>query len=330
MRETWVVAENILAMFLVLLVGYVARRRNMIDTAVGRVLAAFTTDVALPALIFTQMLTVVNRTALAAAWPATVVSCVVLTLGGVVGWACWRMFCDRSKAPTFIFVVAIGNWIYLPLPIMQALYGADGVRILFLSNAGAQVVLWTGALAVLKGGKIGRESIIGLATNAGMIATIVGIVAAVLLPHPLMGGWPMWATVGGNAVLKAMKMVGDLTVPLSLVVIGVQLGSLSYAAVRPGRAVVGVCLLRLIVTPAVVGTLMWLSLRLSVRLDLQLDHVLIMVMFLVGTMPVAISCSVMADVFAHEGPFAAQCIFYTTLVSIVTVPVAFWAFKAVM
>ncbi|MFI5380749.1 MAG: AEC family transporter [Tepidisphaerales bacterium] len=326
MTETWVVAENIIAMFLVLLVGYVARRRNIIDTAVGRVLAAFTTDVALPALIFTQMLSVVNRAALAAAWPATAVSCAVLTLGGVVGWAGWRMFCDRSKAPTFIFVVAIGNWIYLPLPIVQALYHDAGVRILFLSNAGAQVVLWTGALAVLKGGRIGREAIIGLATNSGLIATAVGIIAALLLPQPLMHGWPIWATVGGNAVLKAMKMVGDLTVPLSLVVIGVQLGSLSFAAVRPGRAVIGVGILRLIVTPAVVGVLMWLSLRLG----LPLHHDMVMVMFLVGTMPVAISCSVMADRFAHEGPFAAQCIFYTTLASIVTVPVAFWAFKAVM
>ena len=39
-------------------------------------------------------------------------------------------------------------------------------------------------------------------------------------------------------------MVGDLTVPLSLVVIGVQLGSLSFAAVRPGKAVIGVGILR--------------------------------------------------------------------------------------
>ena len=149
---------------------------------------------------------------------------------------------------------------------------------------------------------------------------------ALLLPRPLMHGWPMWAAVGGNSLMKAMQLVGSLTVPLSLVVIGVQLGSLSFAAVRPGRAVIGVGLLRLLVTPAIVGTLMWLCLRLGLRLN----NVQVMVMFLVAAMPVAISCSVMAERFAHEGPFAAQCIFYTTLASIVTVPVMFWAFKAVM
>jgi malate permease and related proteins len=326
MTETWVVAENIIAMFLVLLVGYVARRRNIIDTSVGRVLAAFTTDVALPALIFTQMLRDVDRAALAVAWPASVMSAAVLTVGALIGWGCWRGFCDKHKAPTFIFVVSVGNWIYLPLPIVQALYGDAGVRVLLLSNAGAQVMLWTAGLAVLRGGKMGRESLIGLATNTGMISTILGIVAALLLPRPLMHGWPMWATVGGNALLKAMQLVGSITVPLSLVVIGVQLGSLSFAAVRPGKAVIGVGILRLVVTPAVAGALMWLCLRLGLRLD----HVLVMVMFLVSAMPVAISCSVMADRFAHEGPFAAQCIFYTTLVSVVTVPVAFWAFKGVM
>ena len=119
-----------------------------------------------------------------------------------------------------MFLAATDNWIYLPLPIVQALYGAPGVGALLLINVGAQIVLWTVEVATLRGGRIDREAALALATNPGLLATAGGIGAALYVPHHV--AMPL-ANVGG-AVFDGVSLLGSLTTPLSLLVTGAQLG----------------------------------------------------------------------------------------------------------
>jgi len=52
-------------------------------------------------------------------------------------------FCRAEQKNTFVFLAAIPNWIFLPLPIVEAMYGDAGVRTLLLGNVGAQLMLWS-------------------------------------------------------------------------------------------------------------------------------------------------------------------------------------------
>ncbi len=49
-----------------------------------------------------------------------------------------------------------------------------------------------------------------------------------------------------------------------------------------------------------------------------------MIIYLIATMPVAISCSVMADRFHGDVTLAAEGIFYSTFFSLLTVPAIFF------
>jgi predicted permease len=64
----------------------------------------------------------------------------------------------------------------------------------------------------------------------------------------------------------------------------------------------------------------WVALQAGV----QLPEVTRMVGYLIATMPVAISCSVMAERYGGDVPLAAQGIFYSTLFSLLTVPAMFY------
>ncbi len=322
MPGTLVVFEKILAMFLVIMAGWLVRRRGLADASLTSLLSRFTTDIALPALIFSQMLTKVDQRALMASWAVPLAAAGVLGLGQLVAWLTWRFFCTSPQAPTFIFVVSIANWIYLPLPIVQALYGDHGIRILLLCNVGVQVYLWTVGVATLHGGRLDRSAMKTLLRNPGLIATVAGIVLALTPPHSLGGAV---GAIAGGSILEALAMIGSLTIPLSLIVTGFQLGVIPLRGTID-RPMIGVLILRLLATPLLallIVLLLWHS-------HVATDRAALAVLYLISAMPVAVSCSILAQRFNQDASLAAQSIFYTTLASLATVPAAYWIFGMVI
>lgn len=319
MSPTFVVIAKIASMFLVIGAGWIIRRRRIIDEHTTPILSRLTTDVALPCLIFQQMLATVDRTMLLNNLATILAAMGVIIFAQLVGWAGWRLFATKKQAPTFIFCVATNNWVFLPLPIIQVLYGSEGVALLLLCNAGIQLLLWTVLVAILQGGRIDRSSLTNLIKNPGFLATIAGMAIAALPQQP-----------GGTAIsvtLEAMEMIGSLTIPLSLLVTGAQLGALRPSGSHPPlKALSGIFILRLLIAPLLTLGLIYLA----ALAGWQLPPLPQAIVFLTATMPVAISCSILAERFNQDTRLAAQSIFYTTLGSIVTVPILFSLFTALL
>jgi malate permease and related proteins len=317
-----VVLIKIAAMFLVIVVGWLARKRGFLADAFTATLSRLVVDVAFPALVFTQMLRTVDAAALRDGWYAPLLCGLLIVVAYLVGLVMALLCTGKSQRNTFIFLVAIPNWVFLPLPIAEALYGNAGVRTVLLCNAGAQLVLWSFGVWILHGTV--RQPAKNLLTNAGLWATALGIVMALLFPaaRGLETMDPATASAGGilgGALVQALALVGSLTIPLSLLAIGAQLGGLTIAMHRFPRALWGVLLTRLIVAPLVTLALGWVAIRLGV----QIPEMTRMIGYLIAAMPVAISCSVMAERYGGDAPLAAQGIFYSTFFSLLTVPAIF-------
>lgn len=317
-----VVLIKIAAMFLVIVAGWLARRRGFLAAGFTAVLSRLVVDVAFPALVFTQMLRTVDAAALREGWICPVLCGLLIVAAYAVGLGLEPLFGGTGQRNTFLFLVATPNWVFLPLPIAEALYGAAGVRAVLLFNAGAQVVLWSFGVWILHGTV--RQAVRNLVSNAGLWATALGIGLALLFPamrnlEAFDAGTASAGGLAGGAIVQALGMVGSLTIPLSLLAIGAQLGDLTVVVHRFSRELWGVLLGRLIAAPLVTLGLLWAA----TRAGLQLPEVTRSVACLVATMPVAISCSVMAERFGGDVPLSAQGIFYSTLFSLVTVPMFF-------
>jgi hypothetical protein len=318
-----VVLVKIAAMFLVIVVGWLARRRGFLAAEFTATLSRLVVDVAFPALVFTQMLRTVDAGALRAEWFSPLLSALIIFGAYFVGLAASPLFCGPAQRNTFIFLVTIPNWVFLPLPIAEALYGAAGVRTVLLCNAGAQLVLWSFGVWILHGGI--RQALQNLLTNTGLWATALGIVLALLFPavrglETINAATASLGGVLGGALVQALAMVGSLTIPLSLLTIGAQLGELTIVLHRFRRPLWGVMLARLILAPLVILALGYAAMRAGVRIP----DTTRMVCYLIATMPVAISCSVMTERYGGDVPLAAEGTFYSTLFSLLTVPAMFW------
>lgn len=318
-----VVFLKITAMFLVIVAGWLARRRGFMAAEFTATLSRLVVDVAFPALVFTQMLRTVDATTLRDGWFAPLLCGLLIIVAYFVGLLLAPAFSGKAQRNTFIFLVAIPNWIFLPLPIAQALYGDAGVRTVLLCNVGAQVVLWSFGVWILHGAM--RQAVKNLFTNIGLWATAAGILLALLFPAARNletidpASVPLGMMVPG-AVVQALAMVGSLTIPMSLLAIGAQLSELTIAIHRFPKVLWGVLLSRLLVAPLVTVGIGFGLMKLGVTMPEETR----LIGYLIATMPVAISCSVMTERFKGDTTLAAEGIFYSTFFSLLTVPVIFF------
>lgn len=318
----WItVLLKIAAMFLVILIGWLARRRNFLTAETTGTLSRFVVDITIPAMIVTAMLTTVDPADMGDTWYIPLFGIGILLVGQLVGYLLLPVVERPAQRGTAIFLVAIANWIYLPLPIAEALYGGPGKRAVLLFNVGAQLTLWTIGIWTLRGGKPDRDTVRHLLTNAGLIATVVGIILALFVPIsralPTMDMATLSpALMGARALFDALELVGGLTIPLSLVVTGAQLGGLDLSDHRPSRTLSGVLVARLVLTPLLLLGVGWAVARAGV----VVPETTRMVGYIIAAMPVAVSCSIFTERFGGDTSLAARAIFYSTLISIASVP----------
>ncbi len=325
MLQSKIVFLKIIVMFLVMVVGWWSARREYLSATLTKSLSLLVVQLTFPALVFVQMLESVSYESLRRGWWIPVFAVLSIVLAAWVGKAMVSLFrVPAENRKTFVFLAALPNWVFLPLPIAIALYGADGVRFVLLYNLGAQIVLWTYGIRLLSNGQEKISAWRMLLKNVGVLATLGGAVLALC--------WPGMATPGNVAlgsgwglavagVLGALKMVGDLTIPLSLLVAGAQLAELMRSSRIQIRPLLGVTLARLVVAPFV--TMLALK-GVTVLLGVRLTEVELLTSAIIVSMPVAISCSMFADHFDADRGLTASSIFITTLLSLVTVPVAVW------
>jgi len=315
-------------MFLVMAAGWFARWRGYLTDAVGQVMGRMLVDLIFPALVVTQMLKTINPQVMRERWYIPLLGVGIMVVAEIVALAVIPFFSGKTKKNTAIFLTAMPNWIYLPLPIVLGLFGDAGVRDILLYNVGFQLALWTIGIWTLRSSAPDIKSFRALALNPGLLATVAGIFMALFCPASgaidsikPSGIFSMW--LPALAVFQALDMLGSLTIPLSLLITGIQLGGLNLSDHIPSRNLVGVLVSRLIFAPlATVLIVQFLD-----RIGLNIGEVPRMTGYLISAMPVAISCSIVAERFSGDAALAAKSIFYSTLLSVVTVPVFYYAVR---
>jgi hypothetical protein len=163
---------KILSLLPVIGIGWAAARRGRLGNGAVASMSRIAVDVALPALTFTQLVRTVSRDAILTSGLLPVAGAALFLLGAAAGLAFAPLFCGRETRPTFVFLVALANSIYLPLPIAQALYGGEGIRTVLLCEVGSRVALFSVGLAILMGRRPDSRAVRDLLLNPGLLAAL--------------------------------------------------------------------------------------------------------------------------------------------------------------
>lgn len=230
---------------------------------------------------------------------------VMLVLCMCVG-VCWvlaaiscRLVGLGDKAPLFELLIAVMNNMFIALPVVETLFGSQAVFYCSLSCIPFNILLYTFGIYRLQGGE-GKGSVrLRDIFSVPLLATLAALVIFLLQP-------PV------PPVLKELaSTMSSATMPLSMIVIGSSLGSVSLLdAFKKGKLYL-MCVLRLLLCPLLV----WLLAGLITD-----DLMLRVTATIIAAAPSGVVVSVLAIQYDRDAVFTSEGVLLSTVFSMLTIP----------
>lgn len=290
-----------MVVFLVLMViGYVMARRGILNRDFVKAASSLTLNVFLSGSILNSVISVDLGLGWAELGRVFLVVWVMQILGYLVAYLVSRLVpTDRERRPVFELLMSMGNSMFIGLPIVQSLFGPEAVFYVSLSCIPFNVILYSYGVWRLQSGREDSKLRLKDILCMPLIATLLSLV--LFLTHPPVP----------SAVRGLLGALAGATMPMSMLVIGATLGSVSLLdAFRNGRLYI-MSLVRLLVIPV----LTWFVCGL-----LTDDPVLLLTMVIVAACPSAVVITVMANQYERDSVFTAEGTLQSTALSMVTIP----------
>ena len=218
-------------------------------------------------------------------WVLAAISCRLVGLG--------------DKAPLFELLIAVMNNMFIALPVVETLFGSQAVFYCSLSCIPFNILLYTFGIYRLQGGE-GKGSVrLRDIFSVPLLATLAALVIFLLQP-------PV------PPVLKELaSTMSSATMPLSMIVIGSSLGSVSLLdAFKKGKLYL-MCVLRLLLCPLLV----WLLAGLITD-----DLMLRVTATIIAAAPSGVVVSVLAIQYDRDAVFTSEGVLLSTVFSMLTIP----------
>ncbi len=313
------IALRIISIFMMIGVGWIACRLNIINADTTRNLSRLLTSFFYPALIITSMTRNFTPESLVARWYLPVGAFGIMLIGFCIGLLLERPLVNPQsrQGHAFLFQCTINNFSFLPMPLVLMFWGETAVASLIFSSLGPELAIWTlGVYAIsgrrLRGGGFKHLFSPPLLSMAG---ALIFVFVKDALPAAFTAFFAQtFFREAGEAITSSATLFGNATIPVAMLVAGSRM-----AGLHPGhifsRVQIAVGAIRLILVPAA-------SFALILLLPLDTDTRRILI--LVSTMPSAVSSVILSEIYQADSEFAASSVLITHLLCLITIP--FWLY----
>lgn len=299
-----VTALGVGQIFLLGAVGYFLMKKDFLGEACLVTISRLSMEVTLPAMIFCQLTRDFSFSAYPHWWAFPVMSLVITVIGLVVGAVFLGFFKDRQHKMQFLSLVAFQNSGFLPIALVAALLPVEQVNTmfiyLFLFLLGFNLAFFSLGVYMLTLSKESKFEIQSF-LSVPVIATVLSLFLVAMGVGKSVPGF----------IFKPLKMLGDCTIPLAMLVVGGNLAQIRAHHINK-RAMALVSLVKLVILPLLGIALCFLF---------KLPHLIGLLFVLQLAVPSAVTSSVIVRQYNKEDLLLSQGIFVTHVISIITIPV---------
>ncbi len=289
--------------FLLAALGYFLIKKNMLGSEGLNALSRLVIEVTLPLMIFCQLIKDFSFTLYSNWWIFPLISIAITIAGLIVGFVFIGFIRGDQHRLQFLSLIAFQNSGYLALALVAALLPSDKLdsmfTYIFLFLLGFNLVMWSLGVYILSFTRA-KKFELGSLFSPPVIATLVSLIL-------IFFGLNKFIPQG---MLKPLRMVGDCTLPLAMLVVGGNLASIHLGHIDK-KAMSLMILAKLIILP-VLG--LWLVIKFKFP---ELVGLLILMQLAV---PSATSLSLIITHYKKEDLLISQGIFLSHIVSLVTLP----------
>lgn len=290
---------KLFSLILILLLGALVEKRLRLTEAFYQRAGDLVIRVTLPAMILASMDKDFSPDMLSISVQIVIVA--AISFGFVIiGLEIWRRFSSLEpiRLGLYQYLILVGNTSFMGYPIIQAVFGSDGVFYASMFNLVHYVVIFSYAISLFqRGSTIDWKKLL---TNACLTATFLGI-ALFLSPFHLPG-----------PLRQALEWMGNITIPLCLLSVGAKMAGQSWRSLCQPHTLVWISLIRTAVFPLIMIPILRLS---------GLTGVALAIPVILFATPVALTAASFAGQYGADAGFAGKAVVLSNLIAIITLPV---------
>ena len=292
-----IVANQMVVMFIMILVGCLIRKINLIDHDGSRTISNLLLLVVNPCVLLNSFTTVEYDAALVHGLLYTFVLAIVTHAMAILAA---RILLPGKEPDTAVerFSCVYSNCGFMGIPVVSSILGAEGVFYISAYLVVFNFLVWTHGMSLLSGDTSLRKLLKGLRSPV-MFTMTIGIVCYFLQIH-----------LPGN-VQSAITYISRMNTPLGMFVAGAALAEAHPLQALKKERVYRVCAVKLFVVPMLANAVMML---------LHPAQGVYYTIVVAAASPAATTCTMMAIRCGKNYRYASELYVITTLLSMLTIP----------
>jgi predicted permease len=295
------VINQVLVLFFLMAAGFACAKWGVAGSAMAKASSTFIMNVTLPAMLLVSFQRPFSGELLGEAGAALVVSVGLYGLSGALAFFYPRILgITGPERGVHRYAVLFSNCGFIGYPMVESLLGPGYVFHAVIFNIPFSFLAYSlGAWLISKEGDEALSLSWRAFANPSVIATLLGFLLFIFslsLPTPLY---------------RSVKMLGDITSPLSMIVIGITLSQANIKQIFGRWRIYVTVAMRLIALPLAV---------LLLAHALGVNRPVLMLAVLIAAMPAASTTSIMASLYRVSPEEGSSLVFLSTTLCMVTIP----------
>lgn len=296
MSET--ILRQTIVMLMLIMVGVLCSKTKLISKSTNKELSGFVLQVVNPAMIFMSYQTE-YRSELVENLLLTFVFSVLAVVVNII--AAYVLIRDRQGRETQIerFSAIYSNCGFMGIPLVNALFGMEGVFYLTAFITVFNIFVWTHGIILISGER-DMKKVIKVFYSPTIIAIVLGLVTFFLrLRLP-------------TEPSRALSYIGELNTPMAMIVSGVTIADTNVAKLLKKPSVYYVSALRLLVIPVVLS---------AILSNIPMDEKVRITVIVAASAPPAAMCTLQCVRYGKNSLYASEIFAFGTILSVATLPV---------
>ena len=295
MSET--ILRQTIVMLMLIMVGVLCSKTKLISKSTNKELSGFVLQVVNPVMIFMSYQTD-YRSELVENLLLTFVFSVAAVVVNII--SAYVLIRDKKGRETQIerFSAIYSNCGFMGIPLVNALFGMEGVFYLTAFITVFNIFVWTHGIILISGER-DMKKVVKVFYSPTIIAIALGLVTFFLrLRLP-------------SEPSRALSYIGELNTPMAMIVSGVTIADTNVAKLLKKPSVYYVAALRLLVIPVILS---------AILSNIPMDEKVRITVIVAAAAPPAAMCTLQCVRYGKNSLYASEIFAFGTILSIATLP----------
>lgn len=294
---------QILIMFIIMAVGFICGKVKLITPEVNRGLSNVALMLVNPLTTFTSYQTAYSNEIAVNLLHTFVLAIVAFAVQIPLSILIIKK--SRKEFRIERLSILLSNCSYIGIPLVQSMYGSEGIIYLTAFVTVFHLVTWTYGLSLMSGEKDIKKMLRNMISPA-LIAVLLGAVcffAGLRLPE---------------IVVTPMKRIADMNTPMAMLIAGSTLAQTDIKKALTRVSTYVICALKLIGLPLCVLLVIFSASRLGISRDI------INIVVIAASCPTATIITMFSHRYGKNSVYASEIFTVCTLFSVLTIPFVLW------